>query len=62
MKRFINRQEVQKSTSLSKSNLYKKIKEGTFVKPYSMGGSRVAWLESEVQAWIQERIDEAGRI
>lgn len=61
MKRFINRQEVQEATSLSKSNLYKKIKEGTFVKPYNIGGARVAWLESEVQEWIQERINEAGR-
>ncbi|MEL7306578.1 MAG: AlpA family phage regulatory protein, partial [Pseudomonadota bacterium] len=34
------------------------ISEGTFPKQVSLGAKSVAWVESEVDDWIMERIGE----
>jgi prophage regulatory protein len=39
-------------TGLSRSSLYKKISEGTFPKPRSLGARAVGWLESQVDDWL----------
>jgi len=36
--------------------IYKLIKDGTFPKPIKLGRSS-RWLKSEVEAWLQERIN-----
>lgn len=56
--RFIRLKEVLALTSLARSTVYKYIAQGLFPKPVSLGGKSVAWVESEIQAWIQARIDE----
>lgn len=58
--RLIRRPAVEGMTGLSRSSLYDKIRRGEFPAPVSLGASAVAWVESEVSAWIQTRI-EAGR-
>jgi prophage regulatory protein len=58
--RLIRRPAVEGMTGLSRSSLYDKIRRGEFPAPVSLGASAVAWVESEVNAWIQTRI-EAGR-
>jgi prophage regulatory protein len=39
---------------MPKSTIYEKIKEGTFPKPLRLGAKSVAWIESEIDAWISE--------
>ena len=58
--RLIRRPAVEGMTGLSRSSLYDKIRRGEFPAPVSLGASAVAWIEAEVNAWIQARI-EAGR-
>lgn len=58
--RLIRRPAVEALTGLSRSGIYDRIREGKFPAPVSLGGSAVAWVESQVIAWIQARI-EAGR-
>ena len=42
---------------LSRSTIYQLAKVGRFPRPIALTGSRsVGWLESEVQAWIAERV------
>ena len=43
-------------TGKSKSTIYRDITKGLFTKPVSIGGDRVAWPDSEVQALNQARI------
>lgn len=43
-------------TGYGKSMIYKLIKEGKFPKPVQLGARAVAWVDEEVEAWIQERI------
>jgi len=54
--RLIKLKEVMAKTSLGHSSIYKFISEGTFPKQVSLGAKSVAWVESEVDDWIMERI------
>ena len=54
--RLINRKEVEDRTSLKASSIYGKMRDGTFPKCIKLSDRRVAWIESEVQAWIDQCI------
>ncbi|TEU25527.1 helix-turn-helix transcriptional regulator [Alkanindiges illinoisensis] len=58
--RFIRRSEVQKLTGLGASSIYQLQREGDFPQSVQLSERRVAWIESEVVAWINKRI--ANRI
>ena len=45
-------------TGLGRSTIYNYIADKTFPKPVSLGLRAVAWVESEVQDWILERVEE----
>lgn len=59
--RAIKRPQVQQETGLSRSTIYAKINphssqyDPTFPKPIKLGVRSIAWIESEVQAWISSR-------
>ncbi len=53
--RLLPLKEVLARTSISRSQTYRLIAEGTFPASVPLG-SRVAWIESEVQGWIDARI------
>jgi prophage regulatory protein len=48
--------EVKNKTGLSRSTIYELIKRKQFPKPINLGLRSVGWLESEIEAWIQDRI------
>ncbi|QLG87069.1 AlpA family transcriptional regulator [Chitinibacter bivalviorum] len=48
--------EVLRRTALSKTSIYDLMKAGEFCQSVPLGGKAVAWLESEVEQWIQGRI------
>jgi prophage regulatory protein len=41
-----------------RSTLYKRVKEGTFPSPIELGLRARAWIGSEVDEWIAQRISE----
>ena len=49
--------DVRKITRLSKSSVYSYMNAGTFPKSISLGARSVAWLESEIHHWINDRIN-----
>ena len=51
--------EVKRRTTLSTSEVYRRLEAGTFPKQIKLGAKAVAWLEHEVQAWIDERVAES---
>ena len=57
---FLRMKEVKRRTGLSRSTIYLRMKENRFPKPISLGGRAVGWLENQVEAWLAERIHEAG--
>ncbi|BEH13265.1 helix-turn-helix transcriptional regulator [Marinobacter shengliensis] len=59
--RLLRRAEVEELTGRGRSAIYAGIADGTFPKPVKIGARAVAWPESAVRAWIQERITEGGQ-
>ncbi|KAB0624522.1 MULTISPECIES: AlpA family transcriptional regulator [Acinetobacter] len=56
VQRLIRRKEVQEKTGLGVSSIYALMKEGLFPKCINLSERRVAWVESEVDEWVSERI------
>ena len=54
-KRLLRMPEVCRQTGLGKSSIYSMIQSGLFPAPKRLGARAVAWLQSEVDAWIQSR-------
>ena len=54
--RFLREPAVEEKTGLSESSIYAKIAKDQFPKPIKLGARAVAWLESDVEAWMDERI------
>ena len=55
--RILRLYAVKEVTSLSRSTIYLRIKNGEFPKPISLGGRAVGWLDSDIQKWLRERIE-----
>lgn len=54
--RFLRRPEVSRLTGIQRTTVYKLEAEGLFPKRVSLGGRAVAWIESEVIAWMTARV------
>ena len=54
--RLIRRKEVQGKTGLGASSIYAMMAKGDFPKPLQLSERRVAWIESDIDLWISERI------
>ena len=67
-KRFIRLPEVLSRTGYGRTSIYRKMEEGTFPRSVKLGGppidprvfdSRaIAWIEDEIEQWIESRIEE----
>ncbi len=51
---------LTKLTGLTDKWFYKLIKDGAFPKPVKLGRSS-RWLKSEVESWLQERINQSRK-
>ena len=49
--------QVVATTAIPRPSLYKMIANGTFPEPIQLSQRSVGWLSSEVQNWIQSRIE-----
>jgi prophage regulatory protein len=52
--------EVAGRVSLSRSEIYRRMKLGVFPQRVRLGPKRIAFLESEIDAWMEERIQARG--
>ena len=68
--RFIRLNEVLSRTGYGRTTIYRKMEDGDFPKSVKLGGppkdpnafdSRaIAWIEDEVEQWMESRIEERG--
>ena len=71
-KRFIRLPEVLSRTGYGRTSIYRKMEEGSFPRSIKLGGpledpeafdSRaVAWIEDDVDQWMESRIEERDTI
>ena len=55
-KRILRINEVVFITGLSKTTVYRYCADGIFPDPVPLGGSRIGWLLTEVEAWVESRV------
>lgn len=58
-KRLLRLPEVMRRTGYGRSSIYRKEQEGTFPARIKLGCRAAAWLESDIDAWIETRIQAA---
>ena len=64
---FIRLNEVMSRTGYGRASIYRKMEDGSFPKSIKLGGAptdpckfdcrAIAWIEEEVEQWIDSRID-----
>ncbi len=54
---LIPQRKVVEMTSLSGTTIWRLEKSGAFPKRHKIGPSRVAWLKSDIDGWIAEKVD-----
>ena len=55
MQKFLRQDEVIERTRLSRTSVWRLERAGTFPKRRQIIGSKICWIESEIDEWIQGR-------
>jgi prophage regulatory protein len=58
---LIRLSEVKEHTGLGRSSIYKYMNDGLFPKSVSLGDRAIAWVDSEIIDWVQDKIDQRDR-
>lgn len=58
VQKVLRRSVVERVAGKTRSSIYAGMAAGAFPKPIKLGSKAVGWLESEIEAWIAERIAE----
>ena len=59
MKRFLSLKHVKERVTLSRSQINRLIQAGRFPAPYQISAGRKAWLETDVEAWINTKLTQS---
>lgn len=54
--RFLRLAEVRNRVGYGRASIYRLMAVGQFPRCHSLGARAVAWLESDIDAWIQSRV------
>ena len=52
---LLTRPEVERRTGLSRSTIYRKMRDGTFPVPLKVSARAVRWRESDIRAYVDSR-------
>lgn len=59
-RRLLRIAQVKDRVGMSQTTIYDRMKKGTFPKPVPLG-TLVAWVEEEIDAWVEARIAERDK-
>ena len=59
--RLLRLPDVEALVGVKKTTIYALMKQGDFPKCIYVTARTVAWVESDVQAWLQKRIEESKK-
>jgi prophage regulatory protein len=54
--RFLRFPELKRRVGFSRAQIYSLIQQGKFPKQIKLGARGCAWLESSIDAWIDDRV------
>lgn len=57
-RRILRRPSVLERVQLCRSTMYAMIAAGEFPKPIKLGPRSVGWIEEEIDAWVDDKIEE----
>ena len=57
LKKIYKATEVAEYVNVSKSQIYKLVQQGRLPKPIKLGERGSGWLITEIDAWLQSRVD-----
>ncbi len=57
--RILRRKLVEAQTGLSRSKIYDLVAREQFPRPIKIGARAVGWVEADIEAWINAKIDAA---
>lgn len=57
--RLLKLRDVVRETSLSSSEIYRRIAAERFPRPHPIGGQRKAWTEREIEEWKLRMLEQA---
>jgi prophage regulatory protein len=60
-KRLLHPLVVQDRTSLSRTTIWRLIRQGNFPQPIRITNRRIAWYEAAVSVWIAAKMDGGTR-
>lgn len=55
--RFLTKEQVVERIPYSVVHIYRLMKRGEFPKQVRLGANRVGWLESDINQWMQSKIE-----
>ena len=55
--KFLRMKQVMELTGLSRTGVYLSVERGEFPQPIKLGCKAIAWVESEVNAWMKDRAE-----
>lgn len=57
--RFLRLPDVRAKVGLSRSTIYLRMSKGQFPQTVKLGERSVAWIDSDIDDWIEQRIKES---
>ena len=54
--KLLKLQQVMAITGLARSTVYRYCTEKDFPRPVQLGNRNVAWVEAEIQEWLEQKI------
>lgn len=61
-RKFLRMSEVEDKVGYKKSWIYQAIKDGVFPEPIKLGQRAIAFIEDEIDEWMNTRIQESRNI
>lgn len=52
---MLRQPEVLRRTGLSRTSIWRKVREGDFPAPRQLGANSIGWPESEISEWLDNR-------
>ena len=60
--RMLRLPSVIELTGLSRSSIYLRMKNNVFPQSISLGDRAIAWLESDIEQWIEEKVSASKQL